>query len=213
MEPEIIERGIVVALWALAMVSAFAYLWLTETPTCTQRTAVKATPLLAFAAIAAIAHAPVMVIVALALSAVGDIALSRDGSRAFLTGLIAFALAHLAYLALFVPHVSRFERAPIFGMVIVAALAIAIVVPSRDPLTWPARAYAVIICAMTAAALSLPFGLRGATVGAVLFLMSDLILAVRLFHLTEGTVRARMAGYTLWVLYVSGQGLILLAFL
>jgi len=200
-------------LWAVAGITALAYLWLTETPPSLRRTVVKATPLLAFAMSAGLSGAPVWLVVALGLSAVGDIALSRGGSRAFLVGLVAFALAHLAYLAVFAPQVVQWYMAPIAALSGVAVLAMVVVVPRRDPLTWPARIYAVIICAMTAAALSLPLGLRAATLGAVLFLLSDLILAIRMFHLSDGSAGSRMASYILWVFYVGGQGLILFAFL
>ncbi|WP_417270268.1 lysoplasmalogenase [Celeribacter sp.] len=205
--------GVSTGLWIVASIAAIAYLWLTGAMTSTRRTVIKATPLLAFAAIAALNGTPVLLVVALVLSAVGDIALSRDGQRAFLVGLVAFAIAHLGYLAVFAPRVLQWQFAPIIVLAGAGFLTILKVIPKRDPLTWPARAYAVIICLMTAAAVSLPVGLRVAALGAVLFLLSDLILAIRMFHLKDGSPRSRLASYVLWVFYVGGQGLILFAFL
>lgn len=65
------------------------------------KTVVKAVPLAAFAAAGVAGFADPVIIAALLLSALGDIALSRDGERAFLSGLVAFALAHVAYAAVF----------------------------------------------------------------------------------------------------------------
>ena len=44
---------------------------------------------------------PLLLVAALALSAVGDAFLSRDGDKAFLGGLASFLAAHLVYIALF----------------------------------------------------------------------------------------------------------------
>ena len=74
------------------------------------------------------------------------------------------------------------------------------------------RCYVLLIMAMALAALTLPVGYRIAIAGAMLFLASDLILAVRLFPLPDGHPAAPMAARATWVLYIAGQCLILLAF-
>nr|WP_159075256.1 lysoplasmalogenase family protein [Celeribacter baekdonensis] len=74
------------------------------------------------------------------------------------------------------------------------------------------RIYVGLICAMAVAALSLPDLYRMASVGALLFMASDLILALQMFRMPAGTKRARWAGYALWTLYILGQMAILFAF-
>src|SRR5918994_1958522 len=65
------------------------------------RSAVKTLAVALLAALAAIQGGPLLLIAALALSALGDAFLSRDGDKAFLGGLASFLAAHLAYIALF----------------------------------------------------------------------------------------------------------------
>lgn len=148
--------------------------------------------------------APVLAL-GLALSALGDFALSRDTERAFLSGLISFAAAHIAYIALFwsggVPG----------GAVVLVALALSTelwLTPHTGALRWPVRAYVAIICTMGAVALGQP----AAWPGAVLFIASDLVLAVQLFRMRPGTARHRLAGRVLWGLYIAAQALIFAGF-
>ena len=49
--------------------------------------------------LAVVENGPLLLFAALALSAVGDAFLSREGDRAFLGGLASFLAAHLAYIA------------------------------------------------------------------------------------------------------------------
>jgi uncharacterized membrane protein YhhN len=124
----------------------------------------------------------------IALSVIGDIALLSDSNRAFMVGLVAFLLAHVAYvigflgIAVWSPHV--------------AIVAIVIVLSSILLLraTWkgsvgmhPATiAYAAVISTMVVAAwatvggplLMAPY----AAVGAVLFYISDSSLALNRFR-------------------------------
>ncbi len=65
------------------------------------RTLFKTLPVLCLAAGAWWASGPDLLVVALVFSALGDLALSREGRAAFLYGLAAFALAHLVYVLLF----------------------------------------------------------------------------------------------------------------
>ena len=46
-------------------------------------------------------NGPLLLFIALAMSAIGDAFLSRAGDRAFLCGLAAFLAAHLVYIGLF----------------------------------------------------------------------------------------------------------------
>jgi uncharacterized membrane protein YhhN len=44
---------------------------------------------------------PALLVAGLALSALGDLFLSRDGEKAFISGLVSFLVAHVAYIVLF----------------------------------------------------------------------------------------------------------------
>ena len=44
---------------------------------------------------------PALLVAGLALSALGDLFLSRDGEKAFISGLVSFLIAHVAYIVLF----------------------------------------------------------------------------------------------------------------
>ena len=74
-------------------------------------------------------------------------------------------------------------------------------------LQWPVRIYVVIIGAMGLAALTLPFGWM--VIGAALFIVSDVILAINLFRMSDTHHHRMKAGYAVWTLYVAGQVLIL----
>lgn len=199
-------------LWGLAGVSALAYLPLTAQPPALGRSAIKTLPVALLAGIAALSQAPLLLIAGLALSAFGDWALSRPGERAFLIGLIGFALGHLCYLMLFAGRVEHFA---LWTVLPFAALALSTerwLVPFTGALKGPVRMYVLLISAMAAAAVNLPTVLWPASLGAVAFVLSDLILAIQMFRLGEAGRLRRWAGYVLWLLYGAAQALILCAF-
>lgn len=205
--------NLVPVFWAISLVSALAYLPLTSRDAGHGRSAIKTIPVVGFALIAALSGAPVLLGVGLALSALGDFALSRDGERAFLMGLIAFALAHVCYAALFAMHLGGLSFWSVVPLVALALSTELWLIPHTGALKAPVRVYVLLICAMSVTALNLPQDYALARVGVVAFLMSDLILSLQLFRMAEGTPRARGAGWALWALYIVAQVLILLAFL
>lgn len=177
------------------------------------KTIVKAIPLLGFAMGTAVTFGHPLIVVALLLSAVGDIALSRPGERAFLVGLIGFALAHLFYILRF---------AGIAGMDGVMALpwAAALVVlfavstarwllPFTGALRGPVMVYVGLISLMGLLALGLQ-DRPMAMAGAFAFMASDTILAIQLFRMTDESRWQVPASVLLWLLYVGGQFAILL---
>lgn len=199
-------------LWGLAGASALAYLPLTGGVSALWRSAIKTMPLSLFAVLALIHGGSSWLIFGLILSALGDLALSREGERYFLIGLVSFALAHLCYVFLFWAEVDVLFWP---GVVLLTGLALSTEVwlaPYTGALRAPVRVYVLLISGMTVLALSLPETWRLASLGAVLFLLSDLTLAIQLFRMRPGTRAARSAGYLLWTLYICGQGAILLAF-
>ncbi|PTQ72626.1 lysoplasmalogenase [Celeribacter persicus] len=200
-----------IMLWGIAGVAAVAYLPLTARPPARWRSGIKTLPVAVFALIGGLSGAPLLLIAGLALSAFGDWALSRPGERAFLIGLIGFALGHLCYFVLFagLEHLAFWTVLPFVVLALSTELWLA---PHTGGLKIPVRIYVLLICAMAVAAVNLPHTLRLASVGAVAFVLSDLILAIQMFRLDKAGALSRGAGYALWVLYVVAQALILAAF-
>jgi uncharacterized membrane protein YhhN len=122
------------------------------------------------------------VLVALALSFVGDLCLLSARARWFLAGLVAFALAHVAYIVAFA------QLAPSATTVLVLAAVLGVPAlfvhrwlhPHVEPaMRLPVQAYILIITTMVAfaAAAVLVGGPPGALIGAALFYASDLAVA------------------------------------
>jgi uncharacterized membrane protein YhhN len=172
------------------------------------KTVVKAVPMLAFAvgAIATFGHP--LIILALLASALGDIALSRPGERAFLIGLIGFAVAHLFYILRFWGLVG-FEGVMALpwaaGLVVLFALSTERwLIPHTGGLKWPVRVYVGLISLMGLTALGLT-GVPFALVGAFAFMASDTILAIQLFRMRDDSGWQIPASVLLWLLYAGGQ--------
>ena len=131
-----------------------------------------------------------LVLGALVLSLVGDLLLLSAHPRAFLGGLVAFLLAHLAYAAAFLhlgvaPEVTAAAAA---AALLVAAGVLRWLRPSMGP-AWrvPVAAYVVVIMAMCTLAIG-HAGQSGAGVvalGAVAFAASDLAVAREKFVRTS----------------------------
>ena len=144
-----------------------------------------------------------LLVAALALGALGDMALEVD----MFAGGALFALGHLVAIALFLrnPRERRTgsqrlaAAALLIGTPLVAAL---LALP--DP-RWPlAAGYAAIVGAMAASAWVSRFPRYRVGVGAVLFVVSDLVIFAREGqHLPEET-----SWWLVWPLYYAGQFLI-----
>ncbi len=157
---------------------------------------------------ASLTDAPLPVILGLAFGSLGDFFLTRRSESAFLAGMAAFATGHLLYvLWMWTPdHAARALWAlPVAGLAMSAEYWL---MPRTGALRWPVRAYVWIIAAMAGAAATLPGWHAAAIFGAALFLVSDLLLALRLF-VTEDAHRQRLLSLILWPAYWIGQALIL----
>ncbi len=169
--------------------------------------AFKALASAAFLALGLVAGAPgryaALVLVGLALSAVGDLLLVPRARGAFLAGIGAFLLAHLAYAAAFAP-------ASAVSPVIAGALTGAGVVvvrwlwPHLDGFRAPVAVYAAVITLMLVLAIGLDHPL--ARTGAALFYVSDLAVARDRF--VRSGIGNRIVGLPL---YYVGQVLIALS--
>lgn len=149
--------------------------------------------------------APVVVaLIALLLSWVGDVALMISGSLWFVVGLGAFLLAHVAYIVLFLRYLAR-KKLPGTALLYLIWLALLVVflVPYLGKMLVPALLYAVVITTMAIVATRCgPI----VTVGALLFLLSDSMLAVNKF---VPDVELAQSGFLIMVTYIAAQGLII----
>ena len=151
------------------------------------------------------------------LGAAGDWFLARRGEAAFLAGMAAFGAGHLAYaggmlarsLALGLDGVSLAEGAALAVLLALVASTEVWLAPRTGGLRWPVRAYVLLIGLMGASAVLLPAhaGQPALRLGAALFLASDLLLALRLFVVTD-PARQRALSRALWPAYWAGQALI-----
>ncbi|MEQ8895797.1 MAG: lysoplasmalogenase [Roseovarius sp.] len=196
-----------VAFLAVSCGVAVVYgLWLCHGPVSVWRSVVKTVPVALLAVWAAMAGGPVWLVAALGLSAVGDFALSREGERAFLVGLCAFALAHVAYIALLLGLVAG--APPVVPVVVLLALAVSTelwLAPFAGEMRWPVRGYVVLITVMAGCALALPGALWVAAVGAGAFVLSDTLLAVQMFRRDVAARFDRVLSVALWTLYFGAQ--------
>lgn len=145
--------------------------------------------------------------IALALSCAGDVLLDLDPSL-FTFGLAAFLLAHVEYATLWLmfrplPFRTTLQRGAVALLVIVLALALGSwLAPGLGPLAAPVGLYIFAITIMVVSACVSRFP-AGVLLGAVLFLISDSVLAVDKF---KTTVPGR--GWIVWSTYYVGQLLI-----
>ena len=137
----------------------------------------------------------------------GDVALMREGRRAFLAGLCSFLVAHVAYVVAFRARSSEpllgspgRRRVLVAGGAAAAGMAAAAAREDRA-VALPVAAYGATLATMVAAAAAIDRdrGRDRVLAGASLFLLSDTLLGVRTFLLGERAPAldgAVMATYT-----------------
>ncbi len=142
---------------------------------------------------------------ALACSWLGDVLLGDPGALGFLLGMVAFGLAHIAYIALYLGP-ARTRRVPPRALVFVIwyAALVGLLAPHLGSLLVPVLIYGLVLGA--AAAVSL-----GSTtlvaIGAGVFLVSDTLLGLDRFLPGLGDLALDAA---IMLTYCAGQGLIAL---
>lgn len=154
------------------------------------------------------------VLAGLVLSLGGDVALMFPSNRAFLLGLVLFLLAHIVYAIGFTLWNGFHPQDLISGAVLlILALAIYLYLrPGLDGMQGPVIFYILVICFMVNRAISTFFGETFTpaqawllSIGATLFWLSDLVLAINRFR---HPFRANRLGL---YLYYGGQLLIALS--
>lgn len=204
----------------LSAVAAVLYLVMVGRPPSFRRTAAKTASIALLGVLVLVAEGPVLLAVALFLSALGDLFLAEDGDRAFRAGLVAFLAAHLVYVALFAMvggGLAAMTSQPIrlAAAVAIGLFAVGMFLRLRpalpSDLVLPVGLYVAAILAMGLTAVALP----SVTViaGAVLFIASDAVLAVGRFLIPSGSSRQTLVAPAVWVLYYAAQAAITLGFL
>jgi len=203
-----------------SFVAAVIYAFALDMPPKLTRTAAKTLAVALLAVLAAMQGSPPLLVAALALSAVGDAFLSRDGEKAFLGGLASFLAAHIVYVALFLKTGGGLELLSAQswrGAIALAMAAFSIVMLAAlwrrvgPQLRVPIAIYVAAILAMGLSALTT--GNAWVIAGAVLFIASDGLLAAERFLLAAISPHRVWMRYAVWVLYYAAQLAITLGFL
>ncbi len=202
----------------LALACALAYGgWFCQRPPSVAGSAVKTAAVALLGVVAIALDAPILLILALGLSALGDFLLSRLGERAFLAGMAAFFAAHIAYVTLFVALSDTRSGLTVsltasVLLLVAAGLVYLYLWPGLGTFRVPVALYSMAIAALGIAALTLPpvGPARLILWGAMAFILSDTILAVEKFRLATGSVWRRATPHAIWGLYWLAQSAILL---
>lgn len=209
------------AFWALAglgLAAAVAYgAYFLHRPRTWARALVKTTFMAAFAGALISAGAPPPLILAIALSAFGDFFLAFDKKWVLPFGILSFLLAQLLYVVMFTavwffsgdnsPLLPRYIA---MGTVIVTAIVFLIwMAPELGWMALGVVPYAIAITGMGVAAMWLPWAGWPAMIGAILFLVSDFVLAGELFRLPADAPVRRITAPIVWWTYVAAQVLII----
>jgi uncharacterized membrane protein YhhN len=161
---------------------------------------------------------PLLLVAGLAASAVGDAFLAGKAERWLLPGMGAFFLAHAFYVALFWQLGEGSLDLPVKlaqAVLVFAGVTFAFwLMPSVDkPMRNPVIAYTAVILMMGAAAISLPDAYRLVSLGALMFIASDVILSLQLFRKPPELPASVPSSLAVWILYFGGQVLISWGFL
>ncbi|TPN31235.1 lysoplasmalogenase [Mesorhizobium sp. B2-3-3] len=203
-----------------SLVAAVIYAFTSGTSPTLARSAAKTLAVAMLAVLAAMQGGPLMLVSALALSAAGDAFLSRDGEKPFLGGLASFLVAHIVYIVLFlrsgggldVLGAESWRGGTALAMAVFAIVMLAALWRRVGPgLRLPIAVYIVAILAMGMAALTT--GNAWVIGGAVLFMVSDGLLATEKFLVAAISPHRAWMRFAVWVLYYAAQLAITLGFL
>lgn len=162
-----------------------------------------------------------LLLTGLFFSFAGDVLLLFESSWpvAFIFGLAAFLITHICYIVFFLRHkpvqVSLLKKQPITGLlVIIYGVGLCwLLFPWLDPLKLPVIIYAVAICSMMLCSLHIFLKVNAPSnmlyiLGALLFVLSDSILAVNKFY-----EHVPAAGVLIMLTYCAAQYFIVKGFI
>lgn len=159
-------------------------------------------------------HDNTILAVALACSCLGDVLLDLDPDRLFIQGLLAFLTAHFVYVLLFVrnwPRTLRPGAAQLLLMAIVLLFSLLQanwLAPSLGTFAKPVMVYVCVITMMVVTAILARFSTRWIVPGALLFLISDSLIATHKFK-----TPVPWRDHLVWATYYLGQYGIAIGFL
>ena len=200
--------------------AAIIYALIVNTRPTLARSAVKALATALLAVLVFVENGSLLLFAALAMSAIGDAFLSREGDRAFLGGLAGFLAAHLVYIGLFATTgggsdiiTAETWRAAIAVVMLVCAIAMIGLLWRRvtPALRLPIVVYVAGIAVMGLAALTTNSVFVIA--GALLFMVSDCLLAAERFLMSAISPYRSSMRVAVWALYYVAQALITLGFI
>lgn len=204
----------------LSIAAAVLTLFQVEWSPSLRRSAVKTLAVALLAMISFVERGPLLLTGALVLSAAGDAFLSRSGERAFLGGLASFLAAHILYVLLFASSGAGagmlfsdlWRPALAVAMALVGAAMVALLLPRVEKaLRLPIAVYVAAIFAMGLAALTTQS--LAVIAGAVLFMVSDGVLATERFLTAPPSPLRLPMRYAVWITYYAAQLLIALGIL
>ena len=205
-------------IYTLAVLSAGCALiygiWYSHRPESALRSLTKTAAIGLLAVIAVVGGGPPYLIAALAISAMGDFAITREGRAYFLAGLSGGTIAHLAYVFLFGSYATEAPMIlPVLAILIYAGLTELWLVPHTGDLNGPVRVYVLILAIMEVVALALPAELRLALIGALLLIVSDTLIGLLIFRVGPDSPRFVPLCVSQWTFYFAAQALICMAFI
>jgi uncharacterized membrane protein YhhN len=195
-----------------SLVAAAIYAFILDMRPTLARSAVKTLAVALLAVLALLQGGPLLLAVALALSAIGDAFLSRDGEKTFLGGLASFLVAHLAFIALFLRAgggigllAAEPWRAAIAVAMVILALVMLVALWRRvgPSLRLPVSVYIATILGMGIAALTM--NTAWVIAGAMVFMASDGLLATEKFLASAISPHRSWMRHAVWVLYYAAQ--------
>jgi uncharacterized membrane protein YhhN len=198
---------------AIAAFCGFLYqIWYCRRGPSAAKSIVKTTAIVMLAVVSFSMKAPIFLTAGLAFCAIGDFFLSRDGDRAFLIGLIAFALGHVFYIFLFagLGDFSLLMQWPwavfALAMIFVGSFMARVLWPVAGDLRIPVMVYITIIMCMGLSAISMTGqGITVAALGAGMFILSDVILSTELFLMRADHPMRRFSPLFVWLFYWMAQ--------
>ena len=204
--------------WGIAGILATLYLSRVGDPPGRTRTLLKTLSVVALALVALIGGGFILLVIALLFCALGDYFLARKNETSLKAGMAAFAVGHLVYIGLFLNQGGGvgYDVLRILIQLAVAGAAGGVahwLWPSLGDMRRPVAAYMVIVASMTLLAVGLPPSLWMVSVGALLFMTSDALLAGELFKLPTDSPSRRWTSPLVWSLYWTGQALMTAGFL
>lgn len=143
---------------------------------------------------------------ALAFSTLGDIFLSLDRDRLFVQGLGAFLMGHIAYVIAFVGLMPDpfdpmiYDLASAALIVLFGGASFVWLAPGLGKMSLPVFFYVVVIVAMAAASILADTHTHWVPIGAVLFMLSDMMIAIEKFKRPFPA-----AGQAIWLTYYAAQ--------